>query len=295
MRRSLAASLALIGALALVAPSGLAYAQPPKSWTEYRIARSKAEAASPEEQIRIWSDYLARFPDSAYRERVLIEIDAATRALWGEGSPYSRRPSPPAADVTADDEAALALAGGEESPRPEAPPALRPRDPASGRPYSRKRPMTAALLAWGATGGGLMIAQSLAVSGDARGDDAAVTAAALIGIGAMVLGPSAGHVYSGEREHARRFTLYRLVTGAATVGFAAAGLSGAADEDTSLLLATISGATFMGLVGYDLIDSFFTAQRAEGRPAGRRFMVAPAAVPSAQGKTSLGLGLAGSF
>src|SRR5688572_2800804 len=87
MRRSLLLLVVLFGALCVTPYE--ASAKPPASWTAYRIARGEAADAPPEEKVRIWSEYLEKFPDSPYREQAIIELEAATEELWssGDGSP----------------------------------------------------------------------------------------------------------------------------------------------------------------------------------------------------------------
>jgi hypothetical protein len=117
--------------------------------------------------------------------------------------------------------------------------------------------------------------------------------AGVIGIGAMVAGPSAGHFYSGEWGHALGMTALR--TTGALVFFLGliessteANISdgGGTHHDNGSSLMAIGAAVYVATTVYDIYDS--------GRAARRANAHALAVVPSV-GQSAVGMTLAGQF
>jgi len=122
---------------------------------------------------------------------------------------------------------------------------------------------------------------------------------ALTGMGTLLIGPSAGHIYAGEYKHALRTSALRGVALGATLG----GLAMIFDLDNDhhqhpdgndALGATLfygGAAALVGLTVYDVWDAHKAATRTNARHA---FRVTPTALATAHGPVA-GLALGGSF
>lgn len=300
MRLSLCISVLLAGIFLSPPSISRAYAQPPKSWTAYRIARTQSEGKPPEVRIRIWSSYLEEYPDSPYRERVLYEIDAATKELWSGESELSAEE-----DISFLEEAAAALDGESVAPPAPSSPAKSPEKPAELRlqetpsqdvTLPQKRPFTAGFLSLASTFGGVALGRILLERAQSEGDQAGVFFGSLVLGAASIVGPSMGHIYAGEKERARRWSTARLLVGGATGAIFLMGLQGSLDEEAAASLATVGGITFAGLVAIDLVDSFFVVQRKQKENTRKPWVrLAPTVSALPNGHSQAGLQLVGGF
>jgi hypothetical protein len=156
---------------------------------------------------------------------------------------------------------------------------------------------TATLLAVGATAAGFGLL-ALATHRDG-GDDTLTSALAWSGLGLVVVGPSAGHIYAGEGGHALGFSALRLGSLAAlgvgliaslnecdVVGPCQDGSKGGA---RALMAAGAIG--YVGLTIYDIHDASAAVRRASARA----LALTPAPLRTPGGRTAPGLVLAGSF
>ena len=264
MRRFLLIAILCLGSLTGYARN------PPEEWKAYRMARVTADGKSSQQRVQIWSDYLAKYPESPYRHRAIEELEEAAGGLWAP------QPSPGAScEPDFDLNAALGVAG------PAPLPALRPPDRLQAPIVSTKRPLGAGLRSLGATYGGALLGMAL-VNSPLGDDDLGVSAGLALWGTAMVVGPSAGHLYAGDKVHAKRLIAARAVAaGAVMLGFSQLSKSGSASCDafscesngavdssygSGVALLAVGLSTGTALVFYDLIDSFFVVQRKQGRP-----------------------------
>ncbi|MBA3457885.1 MAG: hypothetical protein H0T42_32685 [Deltaproteobacteria bacterium] len=160
-----------------------------------------------------------------------------------------------------------------------------------------KKPGTAQLLAVGATGLGLL---TMFAGADDENEELV-----LLGLGMTLIGPSAGHIYAGEKGHAVKMTLLRA-GGLATFVWGAVKQSESAydcidycyeeDNDSSEGEAAmyIGGAVFVVGTLYDLYDSGRAARRYNEKAA-RALTVGPTMMSSAKGGQSPGVALSGNF
>jgi hypothetical protein len=173
-------------------------------------------------------------------------------------------------------------------------PALTPAPaPAEAPALPKKNPGLALLL----SGGG--VAASVACFGLSLGSGSVFLAR--LGSGLLVLGPSAGHVYTGDYQRAAIMSGVR----AAAFGGSLLGLSiqndgflnqnggKAALGNTMLTTSTIA---LISLAFFDIVDAPFSIERlTRKRKEGFTLKLGPAPVTSPDGTTALGLAAAGSF
>jgi hypothetical protein len=148
---------------------------------------------------------------------------------------------------------------------------------------------TATMLSLGTTAAGFAL---LAAAGK---QDNGGGGTATIGLLALLIGPSAGHIYSGETGHAVGMTLVR---GAALVAFVAGVIKqtmvyGASadcidvceyhdsDSDNGATLMWVGGLSFIAATVYDIIDAPRAARRRNAKE--RSYMVQPMFVQSPTG------------
>lgn len=155
---------------------------------------------------------------------------------------------------------------------------------ASAESGEDKSPGGAFLLSFGGTIGAHVAALAL-LDGDDL-DEASTDQ--LVGALALAsIGPSLGHVYTGEYEHAAVTTAIRA-GGLVLMAVGAKDASGHGSED-GLTLIFLGGAAWLGSTIYDWVDAPLSARRANAR-----LVVTPAALPAKHG-VAPGLVVAGSF
>ena len=131
---------------------------------------------------------------------------------------------------------------------------------------------------------------------------------AWLGVGLVLAGPSAGHLYAGEYGHAAKMTALRaggmLVFGVGLIasmsvayeadcaGPCSGGSSSSHGPGTALML--LGGGTVLASTIYDLYDAHRSAHRANVRAAQQHWMVAPTVLGTRDG-TAPGLAFAGAF
>lgn len=110
----------------------------------------------------------------------------------------------------------------------------------------------------------------------------------ILGFAGMTIGPSAGHFYT--REYKRAWLGVGLRAGALLLMI----VSGQSDSEE---LGILAGYAFMGLGIYSLIDSPFSAWRANRRERARarQLTLTPAIIPRPGQRSAMGLALRGSF
>lgn len=148
---------------------------------------------------------------------------------------------------------------------------------------------TATMLALGTTAAGLALIGAGASSNHSEG-------VATLGLLALMVGPSAGHIYAGEASHAVGMSLVRagafitFVVGAvkATSVYASdcfdcsgGGSSWQKDHDAGVRMMWVGGIAFVASAVYDFIDAPRAARRRNDK--GRGFMVAPMMVGTPTG------------
>ena len=176
-------------------------------------------------------------------------------SAYGQTSLPACEPAPTSAPVAVPNAVSLALT----------PPALL-QDPS----VQKKRPGVAALLPVGTIAGGLVLGYVVAnalPTYNASGYGLALWGAAL------AVGPSVGHLYAGDKQHARRMIAARAVTtavGAAALSCSFHGGCEAVSEAVALPALLLSGVALPILFSYDLVDSLFVVQRLQGRPVSGR-------------------------
>jgi hypothetical protein len=291
MRRFLLIALLCLGSLSVYARN------PPEEWKAYRIARVTANGKSSQEKVKIWSDYLAKYPESPYRDRALEELEEASGSVW------QLQPATPASNCGPDFDmnAALGVAPRDSdnfsstptSATPEldalfgenSKPALQHPDRLQVPEAANKRPIGAGLRSLGWTYGGVVLG-SMILQGSVNSrvqvesNNSEALGLALIG-SAMVLGPSAGHLYAGDKAHAKKMITARAIA----TGVGLLGLYGGLESqptcidfcaqdtssgDAAVALGVIGLTTAYVLALYDIGDSFFVVQRMQGRPVKAR-------------------------
>jgi hypothetical protein len=165
-------------------------------------------------------------------------------------------------------------------------------------PPAVKSEGTATMLSLGTTAAGLAL---LAAAGKQENGGGGT---ATLGLLALLIGPSAGHIYAGETGHAVGMSLLR---GAALVAFVAGVLKqtmvyGAdcidcsdyhgSDSDNGATLMWVGGLSFIAATVYDIIDSPRAARRRNAKE--RSYMVQPMFVQSPAGAVPA-LGFGGKF
>jgi hypothetical protein len=162
-----------------------------------------------------------------------------------------------------------------------------------------KSEQTATALAIGGTLGGFAL-----TAGALRGNSPAIAWAALAG---TLVGPSLGHIYSGESLHAVGTTVLRAAGGTAMI-LGAISLTTASSCDPDLsdcsggytgqsrdeAMIWIGAAVYLGATIYDIIDARYAARRANERHA-RSIMLAPSLVSTTGGGSAPAVSLTGRF
>jgi len=146
-------------------------------------------------------------------------------------------------------------------------------------------PSMALALSGGLTLGGIATGVGMFMAGDRYHSNTLAGAGVLIASAAFVVGPSTGHIYSGEGGHAVRFSLYRAGLGGLGVGAIAAGIGigvgcamggimGGGDESSDdcddaagplVVVGGILSAGALSLAVYDIIDAPRSARRMRAR------------------------------
>jgi hypothetical protein len=236
---------------------------PPEEWKAYRIARVSADGKSSQERVQIWSNYLVKYPESPYRHRALEELQEASDGFWISSSTQTSK-----CLSDADLNRALGLA-----PEPVLP-VLLPSERLTIPNVSTKRPIGAGLRSWGATYGGALLGMAL-VNSKLSDNNLGLSAGIALWGTAMVVGPSAGHLYAGDKVHAKKLIAARAVAAGAIIlgGYQVSG--GEANSvidsyNSGITLLVVGLSTGTALVFYDLIDSFLVVQRKQGRPVKNR-------------------------
>lgn len=160
---------------------------------------------------------------------------------------------------------------------------------------SMKSEGTATMLSIGTTAAGFAL---LAASGKQGSDDGA--GMGMLGALALMVGPSAGHIYAGEAGHAVGMSLVR--SGAALVflvGALKATMSysdcwecdGSRDNGAGLMWT--GGLAFVAATVYDIIDAPRAARRRNNKT--RQWQVNPMMVGAMSNARTPGMGLSGTF
>jgi hypothetical protein len=160
---------------------------------------------------------------------------------------------------------------------------------------------TATALAVGGTLGGFALA-ALALKSD--GDTPTLGWAAAAG---LLVGPSLGHIYTGDALHAVGTTVLRAGGGLSMLlGVFILTMSedcfdddlGSCgdddDDDKGQAMLWIGAAAYLGATAYDIIDASYSARRANERHA-RSVMLAPSLVSTTGGGSAPALSLIGRF
>lgn len=190
----------------------------------YQRARAEASECSPAERVEIWSRYLAEHPDSPYRTQARAELEAAAQGL----GPRADEPLGALLDDTI--------------------PRHRDIDP--------KATSRAVLAAFGATLGGTALGLALLETG------APPALGASVAVAALTFGPSAGHLYAGDRERARRRSFARVASAAAFTAPLVLVDQGSLSREAALAISSAAAVSYVALIGADLADSFFVVRRA---------------------------------
>ncbi len=136
-----------------------------------------------------------------------------------------------------------------------------------------------------AAGIGIMFASTQVAVRD--GNETNQDLVALAGAAVVMVGPSAGHIYAGETEHAVIASLVRgggmaMLVGAAISKHCILGPSWCQEDSRDQLLdavGVVGGVAFLGATIYDLYD----AHRAVDREAGHGLVVTPSVMPARGG------------
>lgn len=165
-----------------------------------------------------------------------------------------------------------------------------------------KSESTATMLSLGTTAAGFAL-----VAAAGKGDEGSGGLATL-GVLAILIGPSAGHIYSGETGHAVGMSLLRggsaiaFLVGVikATMTYSPAESSsdcidwcgGSSDHDDGKTLMWVGGLTWVAATVYDIIDAPRAARRRNTKE--RAYQVQPMFVGTANNKAP-GIGFSGKF
>ncbi len=157
----------------------------------------------------------------------------------------------------------------------------------------------ATMLSIGATAAGFAL-----ISAGANGDNGG--GAMAVGVGALMIGPSAGHIYAGESGHAVKMTLLRggsfvvfmagvleLTTASVDSGDCIDWCGPSSDDRTKgERMMWIGGLTFVGATVYDILDASRAARRRNAKNRG--YMMMPVMVQSSTGPVPA-VGMSGRF
>jgi hypothetical protein len=158
----------------------------------------------------------------------------------------------------------------------------------------------ATVLAVGTTAGGVTAMIAATTLAD-RSNLGTMATLALVGFGATLVGPAAGHLYAGEYGHALGTTVLRgAAVGTIVFGLTANTKACWADCDDSYDggdndgagIVVVGTAALVGLTAYDLWDAHKAAARRNARNDDLR--VTPTALATAHGPVA-GLAVAGRF
>lgn len=159
---------------------------------------------------------------------------------------------------------------------------------------------TATALAVGGTLGGFALA---ALALKSSGDNPTLGWAAAAG---LLVGPSLGHVYTGDALHAVGTSVLRaggglsMLLGVFILTMSEdcfdddLGSCGGDDDDKGHAMLWIGAAAYLGATAYDIIDASYSARRANARHA-RSVMLTPSLVSTAGGGSAPALSLTGRF
>ncbi len=152
---------------------------------------------------------------------------------------------------------------------------------------SMKSEGTATMLALGTTAAGFAL---LAAAGKQQEGGEMGT----LGVLALMIGPSAGHIYAGETGHAVGMTLVR---GGAALAFIvgvvkATTVYASRDSDNGATLMWVGGISFVAATVYDIIDAPRAAHRRNNKT--RQWQVNPMMVGTSNATTP-GMGFSGRF
>lgn len=158
---------------------------------------------------------------------------------------------------------------------------------------------TATMLSLGTTAAGFALLASAANQDNGGG-------MGTLGVLALLIGPSAGHIYAGETGHAVGMSLVR---GGAAIAFLAGVIKAttvyatdsgdcidwcnSGDSDNGATLMWVGGLTFVAATVYDIIDAPRAARRRNAKE--RQFAVQPMFVGTAANSKTPGIGFAGKF
>lgn len=169
--------------------------------------------------------------------------------------------------------------------------------PAPAIEGSMKSEGTATMLSLGTTAAGFAL---LAAAANQEGDGGG--GMGTVGVLALMVGPSAGHIYAGETGHAVKMSLLR--SGAAVVFLAGVlkatmvysssdcwECSGSSGDDGATLM-WVGGISFVAATVYDFIDAPRAARRRNTKT--RQWQMNPMMVGTGTSKTP-GMGFAGRF
>ncbi len=169
--------------------------------------------------------------------------------------------------------------------------------PAPALEGSMKSEGTATMLSLGTTAAGFAL---LAAAGGQRDGGAEM---GTLGVVALLVGPSAGHLYAGETGHAVGMSLVR---GGAAIAFIAGVIKATTvygadcidwcepsrDSDNGATLMWVGGISFVAATVYDIIDAPRAARRRNTKT--RQWQMNPMMVGTSNAKTP-GMGFAGRF
>ncbi len=169
--------------------------------------------------------------------------------------------------------------------------------PAPAIEGSMKSEATATMLSIGTTAAGFALIAAAGKQQDGAG-------MGTLGVLALMIGPSAGHIYAGETGHAVGMSLLR---GGAAVAFIAGVVQAttvayadcidqctgyAGDRDNGATLMWVGGISFVAATVYDIIDAPRAARRRNTKT--RQWQMAPMMVGTSNAKLP-GMGFSGSF
>ncbi len=158
---------------------------------------------------------------------------------------------------------------------------------------------TATMLSLGTTAGGFLLLAAAGKQQDGGGE------MGTLGVLALLIGPSAGHIYAGESGHAVGMTLVR---GGAALAFIAGVVkattsygsdcidwceSSGGDRDNGATLMWVGGLSFVAATVYDIMDAPRAARRRNAKE--RSYGVQPMFVGTSANSRTPGVGFAGKF